>query len=169
MSDYYIGTLRPFWDSLYKEFPYVKQPLMESEIQEWQSRGYIDFDRFSGSMYDNRNPMPPWISGFEKRFGLKNQTYLFYRMNTLEIMPEHRDHYQTYIRLFNPKVENIYRVLVFLEDWKPGHYFEINGRGFIDWQAGDYVKWRNFLPHAAANIGIEPRYTLQITGELDEQ
>ena len=36
----------------------------------------------------------------------------------------------------------------------------------LGWQAGDTVEWTYDLPHMAANIGLEPRYTLQITGHL---
>lgn len=163
-KNYQLGHVNPFWDKSYKNFPYVRQPLMDSEIAEWQSKGYTNFDRFSGSMYSNKNPMPDWIKKFEDIFNLNNQTYLFYKMKTLEIMPEHQDHYQTYIKLFNPDVDRIRRVLVFLEDWRPGHYLEVNGNPIVNWQRGDWVKWRNYVPHAAANIGIEDRYTLQITG-----
>ena len=162
---YSFGHVKPFWDRSYREFPYERQPLLDSEITAWRQKGYTDFNKFSGCMYSSKNPMPNWISGFENLFNLKNQTYLFYRMQTLEIMPEHQDHYQTYIKLFSPKIDNIKRVLVFLEDWKPGHYIEVAGQGHINWRAGDYVKWDNYVPHAAANIGVEDRYTLQITGE----
>jgi hypothetical protein len=55
---------------------------------------------------------------------------------------------------------------VFLEDWKPGHYAEYNSTAKIDWQAGDVVEWCYDAPHMAANMGLEPRYTLQITGHL---
>jgi hypothetical protein len=53
-----------------------------------------------------------------------------------------------------------------LEDWKPGHYLEIDGVGVVNWVAGDYFMWESNVPHAAANIGIEDRYTLQITGTV---
>jgi hypothetical protein len=33
-----------------------------------------------------------------------------------------------------------------------------------EWQAGDVVEWTYDTPHLAANMGIDPRYTLQITG-----
>ena len=162
---YQEGHVDPFWDKSYRDFTYERQPLLDTEIQNWQKKGYKNFTNFSGWMYNNKNPMPAWVEKFNDLFNLKNQTYLFYRMRTLEIMPEHIDHYQTYIRLFNPKIDNIKRVLVFLENWKPGHYIEVDGRGIINWRAGDWIKWNNFVPHAAANIGIEDRYTLQITGE----
>ena len=49
-------------------------------------------------------------------------------------------------------------------DGPQGHYFEIDNQAFTGWEKGDYVMWREDAPHAASNIGIEPRYTLQITG-----
>ena len=163
---YTTGHIERFWDDSFKSFNYVRQPLLQTEIDTWISMGYDYVKSFSGMMYDNRNPMPNWIDGFENKFGLKNQTYNFYKMQTLEIMPVHNDHYQTYIRLFNASPENVYRVLVMMDDWKPGHYLEVAGKGFVNWSAGDYFMWENFCPHAAANIGVEDRYTLQITGEL---
>jgi hypothetical protein len=32
------------------------------------------------------------------------------------------------------------------------------------WHRGDFVWWQRDVPHLAANIGIEDRYTLQLTG-----
>lgn len=164
--NYILGHITPFWDSSFKNFDYVRQPLMLSEIDAWVSKGYDHVKSFSGMMYDNRNPMPEWVKGFEGQFGLTNQTYNFYKMSTLEIMPEHNDHYNTYIKLFDADPSKVYRVLVMMEDWKPGHYLEIASKGFVNWRAGDYFMWENFCPHAAANIGVEDRYTLQITGEM---
>ena len=51
-----------------------------------------------------------------------------------------------------------------MEDWKSGHYFEVEGNPFIEWKSGDYISWVGNTEHFAANIGIEYRYTLQITG-----
>ena len=53
---------------------------------------------------------------------------------------------------------------MFLENWKSGHYFEVDGFPVFNWKAGDYCMWTHSVPHFAANIGIEDRYTLQITG-----
>lgn len=160
------GHLGRFWNEEYREFPFERQPLLDSEIEKWRSMGYDHVKSFSGSMYDNRNPMPDWIKTFENVFShLENKTYTFYKMKTLEIMPAHSDHYQTYMRLNNiSTLENVYRIVVFLEDWKPGHYFEIAGQAVTNWIAGDWYMWRGDTPHAASNIGVEDRYTLQITG-----
>ena len=85
-------------------------------------------------------------------------------MDTLDIMPVHTDHYETYSKVFEVPYNKVSRAIVFLEDWKSGHYFEIDNQAFTGWEKGDYVMWREDVPHAASNIGIEPRYTLQITG-----
>lgn len=156
--------ISPIYD--YRKFSYVKQGVTEEELEYWASLGYDQrhVKSFTGSMYDNSNPMPDWLRYLENRFGLYNQTYTFYRMDTLEIMPVHSDHFRTYCRLNNVTPDKVYRVVVMLEDWKPGHYFELDGIGYTNWKAGDWFKWRGDVPHSAANIGVEPRYTLQITG-----
>lgn len=159
------GHISRFWNiDDVKKFDYVRQPLMDSEIETWKAKGYDYVKSFSGSMYDSRNPMPEWVKRFDNIFDLKNMTYNFYKMSQLEIMPEHVDHFQTYMRLFNVEYENAVRILVMMEDWKPGHYLEVDGVGIVNWVAGDYFMWDSDVPHAASNIGTEDRYTLQITG-----
>ena len=158
------GHISRFWNEDFKSLPFVKQPITEEEILNWQSQGYDHVKSFSGSMYDSRNTMPDWVLNMSRMFGMYNQTYTMYRMTTLEIMPVHSDHFNTYCRLHDTTSEKVQRVILMLEDWKPGHYFELNGIGYVNWKAGDWFKWTGDVPHAASNIGIEPRYTLQITG-----
>jgi len=54
-----------------------------------------------------------------------------------------------------------------LETLQPGHYLDCMGRAFVDWRAGDVVEWTYDTPHTAANIGMTPRYTLQVTGHKE--
>jgi hypothetical protein len=168
MSKWRRGHIGRFWNiQEIKSFDYIRQPIMQSEIDEWVDKGYDHVKSFTGMMYDNRNPMPNWINRFYDIFEkYKNLTFTFYKMSTLEIMPVHSDHYSTYIKLHGAEYKNVHRILVMLEDWKPGHYLEIDGVGIINWIAGDYFIWENDCKHAAANIGIEDRYTLQITAEI---
>jgi hypothetical protein len=94
----------------------------------------------------------------------------YYRMSSGTILPVHRDTYKRYIELFNLKgrEHTIHRAIVFLEDWASGHYLEIDGAPIIKWAAGDVVTWCYDAPHMAANMGLTPRYTLQITGHINE-
>ena len=159
------GHITPVWTDEHVHFPYVKQPIKQSEIQVWKQKGYYH-ESFSGGMYDSRNPMPDWVDYVANKIGLTNTGYVFYKMDTLDIMPTHTDHFETYERVFGVERDNTYRALVFMEDWKPGHYFEVAGVGKTNWLAGEYAIWHADTPHAASNIGSDSRYTLQITGEL---
>lgn len=161
-----LGHQGRYWNDDFKNLSYTKQGVTQEEINDWEQLGYSDqhLKSYTGWMYDNRNVMPEWIDRLENSFGLYNQSYTFYRMDTLEIMPVHSDHFRTYARLNNCEPDQVYRVVMMLEDWKPGHYFELNGVGYVNWKAGDWFKWRGDVPHAASNIGSDPRYTLQITG-----
>lgn len=159
------GHIGKWWEANdYKNLNYIKQPVTIEEENDWKNKGYDYVKSFTGWMYDSRNPMPNFVNSFESIFPLKKLSYTFYKMKTLEIMPEHVDHFRTYIKLTGANYKQIKRVLIMLENWKPGHYLEIAGKGITDWIAGDYFIWDSDVPHAASNIGVEDRYTLQITG-----
>lgn len=147
-------------------YNYTKQPLKnKSELDRWRNQGYYH-KSFLGSMYNSKNPMPDWVYEISSQLNLEKCGFVFYRMNQLDIMPPHVDHFDTYCKVFNVDRKLVSRTIVFLEDWKPGHYFEYDGVGLVNWKKGDYVMYSTDTPHAASNIGIEPRYTLQITGIL---
>ena len=122
-------------------------------------------------MADMRHQQPSWNSQIIRRFeslGWKDIGTSYYRMTSGTVMPVHQDRYVKYIQLFNLQghESSIRRALILLEDWKPGHYLEVMGRPFVEWQAGTIVEWTYDTPHMAANIGLENRYTLQVTGHL---
>jgi hypothetical protein len=89
-------------------------------------------------------------------------------MTTLDIMPQHVDHFNTYCRIFEVDRKDVYRALLFLEDWQPGQYLEIEKKALTSWKAGDYVMWQADVEHASANIGTSERFALQITGTLKQ-
>jgi hypothetical protein len=111
-----------------------------------------------------KNVMPDWTTPFFTLFGGTNVGVNFLRMRTGDLLPRHSDSYKTYINVHNiTDPSTIYRAIVFLEDWKSGHILEVDDTPFSKWSAGDYVIWQYDTPHLAANIGIDPRYTAQIT------
>jgi hypothetical protein len=164
MNKWKRGHIGRFWNESFKELPYVRQPLTQAEIEDWTKQGYDHVKSFTGMMYDNSQPMPDWVYDFKNIFfEYENLTYTFYKMSTLEIMPAHVDHFNRYRELHSVERSDVVRILVMLENWKPGHYLEINGVGITNWIAGDWFVWESDVEHAASNIGTEDRYTLQIT------
>lgn len=64
---------------------------------------------------------------------------------------------------FDPGIR---RVFVALNDWQPGHYYQIGNSVWHNWQAGDAVTFRWGVPHSTANSGNTDRYTLILTGQV---
>jgi len=84
------------------------------------------------------------------------------------IIPMHRDHFKNYCDRFGHARHNVKRRLVFLEGWKDGHYFQLEDKVYHHWSSGDWAEWSSEQPHMGANVGSQPRYTLQITGVPNE-
>lgn len=157
-----------FWDDEFQKLEYTNEPFNDSvSINRWTSQGYAN--QFTGDMCDMRSRQPTWNRTFVDIYhemGWQDIGTSYYRMNTGTILPVHQDLYVRYIELYNLQGQEhrIRRAVVFLEDWQSGHYFEGAGVPVLGWAAGDTVEWIYDLPHMAANIGLTPRYTLQITG-----
>jgi hypothetical protein len=164
--------LYPFWDDEYIHLEYINESFNDVPLQQqWLKQGYAD--KFTGDMCDMRSPQPSWNQRFLDIFagqGWKDIGTSYYRMNTGTVLPTHGDLYLKYIDLFDLKgrEHTIRRAIVFLEDWQPGHCFEGMGRPYTEWKAGATVEWWYDTPHTAANLGLTPRYTLQITGHVDD-
>ena len=159
-----------FWDNEFKTIQYIQEPFNDPEsVSRWLSQGY--HSKICGDLADMRHELPSWSGKFieiYERMGWKDIGIAFYRMSTGTVMPVHQDLYKRYIEIFNLQGQEskIRRALVLLEDWCPGHYLEVAGKGYVNWRAGKTVEWHYDTPHMAANIGLEDRYTLQITGHL---
>ena len=170
MQNNKIKNIKPFWNNEYKNLDYRKEIFNdEYMIDEWRENGYDnDIENFSGKMANHYDPLPSWhnkiLDWVEEEFQLKDVGCCYYRMDTNDIIPNHSDAYNLYTKKFNCKQEDVHKILVFLEDWKSGHYFEYEGKPLVEWKAGDYATWVGDTEHFAANIGTEYRYTLQITG-----
>lgn len=153
------------WDKQYRRLPYRRQPYGDSkQLTFWQSIGFTHTN-YTGEMCSDQSLVFDWAHNIGQLLGWKDIGYTFYKMNPGDILPPHRDHFSKYKSLFNiTDSNNVMRCLVFLENKKPGHMFEVEGLNIGDWNSGDAVAWRGTVQHCALNAGYEPRYTLQITG-----
>jgi len=162
--------LYKFWDDEYKDLDYINESFNDTFLSEkWLEAGYPD--KFTGDMCDMRSPQPTWNQRFIDIFaaqGWKDIGTSYYRMNTGTVLPTHGDLYLRYIDLYNLQGQEtkIRRAVIFLNDWEPGHYSELQDEPFVNWTAGSTLEWSYNTPHMAANLGLTPRYTLQITGHI---
>lgn len=159
-----------FWDDEYTKLTYINEDFNDDgNVQRWLEMGFPN--KFTGDMADMRGKQPAWNNGFIeifKELGWKNIGTSYYRMMPGTVLPTHKDLYKKYIGIHQLQGQetSIRRAVIFLEDWQSGHYAEYNGRPFTNWQAGAAVEWQYDAPHLAANMGVTPRYTLQITGHV---
>ena len=159
-----------FWNDEYKTLDYIQEPFNDPvSVARWLSQGY--HNKICGDLCDMRHQLPSWASKFidiYTEMGWKDIGLAFYRMPTGTVMPVHSDLYKRYVELFGlqGQEQTIRRALVLMEDWKSGHYLEANNEAVVNWRAGLTVEWVYDTPHSAANLGLEDRYTLQITGHV---
>lgn len=162
---YKTGHVDPWWDDSFKQLNYQYSPIKNTwDEARWVAEGYKGVT-LNGALYGLPSLMPDYAEPFTRLFNWTNVGIGFFRMRTLDMFPVHQDHYISYRNKFNitdPTV--IWRCIVFLEDWKSGHYLEVDGFPIVNWHRGDYVVWNNDVPHFAGNFGVEDRYTVQITG-----
>ena len=163
-------NIDPFWDDEYIHLDYSIESFNNpSDTELWLNAGYRS--KFTGAMCDMRKSLPSWNNQFIDYFtglGWKDVGTCYYRMDTDTILPVHQDLYKRYVEVHNLQGQEhtIRRAIVFLEDWASGHYLELKGIPVTGWKKGFTVMWNYDAPHMAANIGLTPRYTLQITGHI---
>ena len=163
-------NINKFWNDEFKELTYSYEEFNDRKsLDIWTQQGYSN--KVTGAMCDMRNPQPKWNCQFIDYYsdlGWLDIGTSYYRMDTGTVLPVHSDLYLKYINLFNlqGKEHKIFRAVVFLEDWQSGHYAECDGKPIVDWKAGQTIEWNYDSPHMAANLGLTPRYTLQITGHV---
>ena len=169
-QNYKVYNLDVFWDDEFKRLDYSQEPFNDSDdVRRWMAQGYQP--KICGDMADMRGRQPSWNHRFVEYFqslGWRDIGTSYYRMTSGTVMPVHQDRYVKYINLFDlhGREHDVRRALILLEDWKPGHYLEVQGRPFVEWKVGTVIEWIYDTPHMAANIGLAPRYTLQITGHV---
>ena len=65
---------------------------------------------------------------------------------------------------------SVYRFMVMLNDWEPGHFIQYGNFVHTGYRAGEIYSfdWYN-VPHCTANAGLNPRCTMLITGVASDQ
>jgi hypothetical protein len=162
--------INPFWNDEYKQLDYVQESFNNTNnTQQWLTQGYSP--KFTGVMCDMRKQQPIWNHKFVEYFtmlGWKDIGTSYYRMDTGTVLPTHQDTYKRYVEVYNLQGQEhtIRRAIVFLESWASGHYLELDNKPIVEWPQGFCVIWPYDTPHMAANLGLTPRYTLQVTGHI---
>ncbi len=154
----------------------------QSNILAWGKRDHVE----NGYTKENTSyrqykfsDAPDYLNDIYNILKLKNAYANVNRIDPGNILPWHFDTYQ---RLASGSSKanvdltdlseivrnsNVKRYLIFLDDWHWGHFFQVGNAVFVHWKAGDVVTWEPMRYHLAANCGVKTRYTLTVTGTVD--
>lgn len=88
------------------------------------------------------------------------------------IIPIHRDTFYQIKQRFPDDNRHKVRANIYLEDWKVGHFLqyqiEDKWHNSTHWKAKQGFIWDSSHLHLSANAGMNNKYTLQISGFLNE-
>jgi hypothetical protein len=103
-----------------------------------------------------------------KQMGLKKDTCLvrLLRYDPGHCIPIHTDSYNGFKTRFGEG--NVKRYFVAISPWDWGHFLQVHDNMIHHWEPGYTVEIPNEVFHLSGNCGIAPKYTLTITGFVDE-
>jgi len=117
----------------------------------------------NSSIWQILDESPQWVHDLAKQVpqDFEHHVVSVLRNDPGQTIPLHRDRHTVLQEKYGPG--DTWRYLIFLEDWKNGHYFEIQNQPVVQWQAGDWIKFHRSEWHMGSNSGWEPFYSAQIT------
>jgi hypothetical protein len=84
------------------------------------------------------------------------------------VIPLHRDMFYQISQRHPDRTEPKVRANIYLEDWKLGHFIQYSDVVSTYWKQGEGFLWDSDILHLGANAGMEPKYTLQVSGFLND-
>jgi hypothetical protein len=162
------GQITPCWDmDEVRGLDYFYEPFNDPQsVELWKKIYNSEFSIGMQADFRSRQPLCQeqiFTDIQSQELDISNQGFSWYRMLPGDIIPEHGDTYASYCRYHNVPKHQAVRILVLLEDWRPGYLLEVAGKSYSHYPAGTWVLWHADTPHMAGNLSHVPRYTLQIT------
>lgn len=156
----------PLWNNnQHRDLEYTIDFFKDQEqLNQWKSAGHnVDLMSFNahrpGKLYDWCAHLPQYFNN------VRDLKFCFHQIPPGHYLPSHIDRYDFFKSINNiDNTASIRRYIVFLEDRKDGHFLTIENNVYANWRAGDTVAWTGDAKHSAINLGLENRYTLQVTG-----
>jgi hypothetical protein len=153
------------WQQKHQSLTYTRDVFKDSD----QESNWIDAGHHPGALSVELHMVKQpyeWMTYLHQYFDdLKNLSFCFSKFLPGTYFPSHTDKYGFYSKANNIQdLSQIIRYVVFLEDAQPGHILQVGDKIYHNWPQGLCVGWDHSTPHLAANLGLEDRYTLQVTG-----
>jgi|APCry1669189440_1035222.scaffolds.fasta_scaffold26482_2 hypothetical protein len=107
-----------------------------------------------------------WENAILEQLPLDHAVATLTRQDPGQILPWHQDRFFFLKNQYPEDPRPIWRFLMFMEDWKMGHVLQVGDTFLHHWHQGDVYVWQPGMHHVSANIGLETKWTCNITGFL---
>jgi hypothetical protein len=168
--------LPPFQDySVHKGSCISYQRVEQNELYDSYGNGYS---------YDENNTViqqiwhdvnHPLVKEISEQLNIEPKTCSSILQPPGNVITLHRDTFFKFKELYPDDTRLKVRANIYLEDWKIGHmiqYQDINDgkkwKTSVDWKVGEGFLWSSDVLHLSANAGMKDKYTLQISGFLNQ-
>lgn len=84
------------------------------------------------------------------------------------VIPWHRDTFYQIKSKFPNRSECKVRANIYLEDWRMGHIIQFDDTVHTHWKQGEGWLWDDTILHLGANVGMQDKFTLQVSGFLKD-
>ncbi len=135
----------------------------DEQNQKYISAGFTD----TNTQYYQAFELPDEFHNFAKTIFSEYSLSVIKQMPG-QTIPSHFDTFYQFCKKVDCDKFKVCRLNFFLEDWKSGHYFEIDDEPFTKWKKLNFKIIRYGQPHLSGNMGMEPKYTMQITGLYEQ-
>jgi len=102
------------------------------------------------------------------QLGIDVMTVSTIRQDPGNVLPLHYDTFFLMSKRNPHRHELKVRANIYMQDWKLGHHLECekDNQWYVShgWRAGDGLMWDSTHLHLSSNAGMEPKYTMQISG-----
>jgi hypothetical protein len=176
----YVGRLLGDWQQDLHRFQFTKEhdsvdsrnisqaPETSARVRETRSLGYYNAHNCRFYQHFDED-LPEIFHRLAKACALSNYSVSLIRQDPGQVIPWHQDKFYTLKQRLGAGEHRIFRYVVLLEDWKTGHYLQIGNEPVVKWRAGDIFTYARDVYHLSGNCGVEPKYTMQVSGVEDPQ
>ena len=160
------GLVGKAWAEEHRRLPYTREPLSEFDRLLYERSGYKMLKDTSLTHEIYSNPiLPTWCNYLTHIFGLYDMDVEFHKIGLLDFVPQHVPSIKKYCEKHTVDPENVFQIVMFLEDWQSGQYLELDNIGITNWKEGDWYKIRSGTEIAYGNFGKANMYLFSVTGK----
>lgn len=156
----FVKNINVFWKDDLSKHSYVRKVNFTAENLNHLDKNFYNKQDFLLQSFNEELPVSQnFKDTLNVKFGSVSWTCIL--PNT--ILPTHTDSFFTLRKEFNIEIDKCFRYLIFLEDWKFGHYVGFKNKNITHWTAGDVWKFNFQETHYAVNASNELFHTCQVS------